>query len=299
MAGTRRTAWHYFLHLLLSERGPRRFEYLPEEPLTKDWQRMDWLVVRRRARAAHDPGTTLVKLWPLLPKVSILEFKSASKGYRARGLHRLLGYGHQHFSEHEAELPAQADLMLVLLVARRYEALDADIDALRLREEPVAVGYTRLHGAAFPVVLVDLHALASHERDDIVALFADGVATSPAADAWWYAHCGRKDKDMDPRQLEDFDDMERRFFASIPLERRLAGASPEEVIARFKPEERVAGLKPEERVAGLAPEDLARALSEADRVLSLPDAALRALPADYLATLPEAAQQRIRERLGR
>jgi hypothetical protein len=149
------------------------------------------------------------------------------------------------------------------------------------------------------MVLVDLHALASHERDDIVALFADGVAPSPAADAWWYAHYGRKDKDMDPRQLEDFDDMERRFFASIPLERRLAGATPAEIAARLKPEERVAGLKPEERVAGLAPEDLARAVSEADRVLSLPDAALRALPAHYLATLPEAAQQRIRERLGR
>jgi hypothetical protein len=56
MAGTRRTAWHYFLHLLLSERGPRRFEYLAEEPLTKDWQRMDWLVVRRRARARTTPA---------------------------------------------------------------------------------------------------------------------------------------------------------------------------------------------------------------------------------------------------
>jgi hypothetical protein len=290
MAGTRRTAWHYFLHLLLSERGPRRFEYLAEEPLTKDWQRMDWLVVRRRARTASDPGTTLVKLWPLLPKVSILEFKSASKGYRARGMHRLLGYGHQYFSEHEAELAAHTDLMLVLLVARRYEALDADIHALELREEKLATGYTRLHGAAFPMVLVDLRTLASHERDDIVALFADSVPLSPAVDAWWYAHYGRKDKDMDPQNLEDFDDMQRRFLASIPLEQRLAGASPAEIVAR---------LKPEERVAGLAPEDLARALSEADRVLSLPDAALRALPADYLATLPEAAQQRIRERLGR
>ena len=77
---------------------------------------------------------------------------------------------------------------------------------------------------------------------------------------------------MDPRQLEDFADMRRRYLASLPLEERLDG------------------LKPEERLAGL---------SEADRVLALPDAALRALPADYLATLPEAAQQRIRERLAR
>jgi hypothetical protein len=40
-------------------------------------------------------------------------------------------------------------------------------------------------------------------------------------------------------------------------------------------------------------------LSEADHVLALPDAALRALPADYLATLPTDAQERIRARLGR
>jgi hypothetical protein len=166
-----------------------------------------------------------VKLWPLLPKTSILEFKSASKGYRARGLHRLLGYGHQYFSEHP-ELPAHADLALVLLVARRYEALDDDLRALSLREEKLAEGYARLHGAPFPLLLVDLRALASHERDDVVALFADGVPLSPAVDAWWYAHYGRKDNDMDPQQLEDFDDMRRRFLASVPLEERLAGATP-------------------------------------------------------------------------
>ncbi|MFO0607703.1 MAG: hypothetical protein U0324_31360 [Polyangiales bacterium] len=298
MAGTPRTAWHYFLHMLLRERGPKRFEYLAEEPLTKDWQRMDWLVVRRRARAAHDPGTTLVKLWPRLPKVSVFEFKSASKGYRARGLHRLLGYGHQYFSERESDLPSPADLALVLLVARRYEALDDDLRDLSLREEPLSAGYARVHGAAFPLLLVDLRALASQEGDDLIALFADGIPPSPAADAWWYAHCGRKDDNMDPRQLEDFEDMERRFFASIPLERRLAGATPAEIVACLKPES-LALLPPEQRLAGIAPEDLARALTEADHVLALPDAALRALPADYLATLPEAAQERIRRRLGR
>ncbi len=308
MAGTPRTAWHYFLHLLLRERGPKRFEYLAEEPLTKDWQRMDWLVVRRRARAAGDPGTTLVRLWPLLPKLSVLEFKSASKGYRARGLHRLLGYGHQYFSEHEAELPTHDDLALVLLVARRYEALDADLRALGLREEAISPGYARLRGAAFPLLLVDLYALASCDRDDLIALFADGAAHPPDADVWWYAHTGRKENGMDPRELEDFEDMQRRYFASFPLEQRLAGATPAEILAclkpeerlvGLKPEERLVGLKPEERLAGLKPEDIARALSEADRVLALPDAALRALPADYLTTLPEAAQARIRERLAR
>jgi hypothetical protein len=71
------------------------------------------------------------------------------------------------------------------------------------------------------------------------------------------------------------------LLAVIPLEQRLAGLAPEQVLAAVPPEQRLAGL------------------SEADRVLALPDAALRALPAEYLATLPTDAQARIRTRLGR
>jgi hypothetical protein len=118
------TAWHYFLHVLLCERGSRRFSYAAEQPLTKALQRVDWLVVKRRDLAPdtpeyNDPGTTLVNLWPLLPRLSIFEYKSASKGYRAREIHRLIGYGFQYFSANEDTLATRDDLMLVLLVARR------------------------------------------------------------------------------------------------------------------------------------------------------------------------------------
>ena len=63
-----------------------------------------------------------------------------------------------------------------------------------------------------------------------------------------------------------------------------------ELMKKLPLEERLEDLAPEQRLAGL---------SEADRVLALPDAALRALPAEYLATLPADAQERIRARLGR
>jgi hypothetical protein len=81
--------------------------------------------------------------------------------------------------------------------------------------------------------------------------------------------------------LAGFADWFAHLRDALPLEMRFAGARPEDLLAHLKPEERLAGL------------------SETDRVLALPDAALRGLSADYLATLPEAAQQRIRERLGR
>ncbi len=72
-----------------------------------------------------------------------------------------------------------------------------------------------------------------------------------------------------------------------------------DLLAILPLEQRLAGLAPEQRLAGLAPEQRLAGLSETDRVLALPDAALGALPAEYLATLPADAQERIRARLGR
>jgi hypothetical protein len=76
------------------------------------------------------------------------------------------------------------------------------------------------------------------------------------------------------------------LLAVLPPELTTRGHRRPEELAVLAPEQRLAGLAPEQRLAGLAPEQRLAGLSEADRVLALPDAALRALPADYLATLP-------------
>ena len=79
------------------------------------------------------------------------------------------------------------------------------------------------------------------------------------------------------------------------------------IMARMSPEQRLAGLAPEQRLAGLAPEQVLRAyapeqrlagLTEAEAVLALPDAALRGLSKEYVATLPREAQTAIEKRLG-
>ena len=58
---------------------------------------------------------------------------------------------------------------------------------------------------------------------------------------------------------------EDAFLACLPIDKRLKGLKPEDILARFKPEERMAGLKPEdifarfkpeERIAGLKLEDI-------------------------------------------
>jgi hypothetical protein len=116
------------------------------------------------------------------------------------------------------------------------------------------------------------------------------------------------------------------LLASIPAELRLQGLAPDvrlqglapddvvtrfkpdDILARFAPEQRLAGLAPEQRLAGLAPATIAHALPPEDRlldltpaqaVLALPDALLRGLSADFIATLPDDIQCTVRERLAR
>ena len=62
------------------------------------------------------------------------------------------------------------------------------------------------------------------------------------------------------------------------------------IMARMSPEQRLAGLAPEQRLAGL---------TEAQAVLALPDAILRGLSDEYLATLPKEVRAAIDKRLGR
>lgn len=75
----------------------------------------------------------------------------------------------------------------------------------------------------------------------------------------------------DNKVVESFDQAMKRVVARLPLEQRLAG------------------LAPEQRLAGL---------TEAQAALALPDAMLRALSDEYLATLPRQTRAAIQRRLG-
>ena len=70
-----------------------------------------------------------------------------------------------------------------------------------------------------------------------------------------------------------------RLLARLPPEQRLAGLAPEQVLGAYAPEQRLAGL------------------TEAQAVLALPDAALRGLSEEYLATLPKETRSAIQKRL--
>ncbi len=286
--GDQRTAWHYYFGLLLTEKAPRCFEVQPEVALTQAVQHIDYLLLRRRPWSAPpDRGETLVDLWPELPLISLGEYKSASRQYRRGEIHRLLGYGHQYASEHVEELIA-GELALVLFVASRNKALDEDLHRLGARERSLGGGYTRIEGVAFPMLRVDLSAVAARDHDDFVALFAEAVPIPEEARDWWYGHYGAsKEITMDAKRREEFEELERRFIESQPIERRLAGLDPEAIARALKPEQRLAGLAPEQRLAGL---------TSSEAVLAMPDVVLAGLTDAFVDTLPDDVRERVRTR---
>jgi len=303
---TRRTAWHYFLGLLLTEKAPRCFEIIAEAPVTLALQHMDWLLLRRRPWSGPpDRGETLVALWPHLPRITIGEYKSDSRQYRRGEIHRLLGYGHQYAADHADELNP-GDLAVALMVAARNEALGDDLRMLGCRERSLGGGYTRIKGLAFPMLLIDLTAVAACDHGDYIALFAHRSRVPADARSWWYARYGTPTEDgMDVRQMEEFRAMQQRYLSSLTIEDRLDGIEPAEIARVLKPEQRLAGLDaeqrlagldPEQRLAGLDPQQRLAGLTDADAVLAMPDAVLAGLTDAFVDALPDDVRDRVHAR---
>ena len=190
-------------------------------------------------------------------------------------------------ADHVDEL-APGDLAVALLVASRNEALDDDLRLLGARERSLGGGYTRIEGLVFPMLLIDLTAVAVCDHGDYIALFAHRGRVPDGAHSWWYARYGTPTEDgMDVRQMEEFKAMQQRYLSSLPIEDRLAGLDADAIAKALSPEQRLAGLDPEQRLAGLA---------EADAVLAMPDAVLAGLTDAFVDALPADIRTRVRAR---
>jgi hypothetical protein len=211
----------------------------------------------------------------------LVEFKSRAREFRQGDLHRLLAYGHLWCAERKTP---PSDVTLALVVPRINDALRGELVSAGLTLELRDDGYHEVAGPPSPLVVAELRVIAAREGDDVLRWLAFDGALTLAALRWirQHVHTGSDDMTLQiDEDLEGFYQYAKELMKKLPLEERLEDLAPEQ---------RLAGLAPEQRLAGL---------SEADRVLALPDAALRALPAEYLATLPADAQERIRARLGR
>ena len=295
-----RTAWHFFFTILLRRRGPRWIEVRDEVPLSEEPLRLDYLLLRKALDPpADDPGQTLRSLWPLLPRITVAEFKSISGPYRTGNLDRLWGYVHVFCADEQNGVELRGDLGALLVVPGRTPTLDADAETMGLTWSDLGSGYWQLKGGLFALYVVEIDVVAEREDDDLLRLFGHKPERTPEARRFWAEQVGTKEAMMAAQELEGYDEVVQRFLELLSPKQRVAGLAPKERLEGLAPEERLEGLAPEERLAGLAPEQRLEGLSPDQIVLALPDEVLRVLPDAYVASLPEPTREAIHKRLGR
>ncbi|MEZ4300767.1 MAG: hypothetical protein R3B70_37880 [Polyangiaceae bacterium] len=326
--GAKRLVWHVGFERNLQRRGPRSIEIRSEVPLSDEPLRLDYLLVRKRVgegEVADDSAETLRRLWPMLPKVSVVELKSPGRGYRSGNLYRLWGYVHFYFaaqrtsSEACGRLPvssrgspgapdvlAPEELCAVLVVPHRTRSLLKDLQDMRLRWEDLGGGYVRAEGGSFVLYVVEIDVVAPAEGDDLLYFLGSGKTLSPEARLFWMELVGSKEAAMSMQDMEGYKELMEKLLDTLPAEQVLSHYAPEQVLSHYAPEQRLAGLPPEQRLAGLPPEERLAGLPPEQRLagldrdhqaLALPVEVLRMLPEEYLRSLSPEVEAEIRRRL--
>ena len=299
--GAQRVIWHVGFERNLKRRGPRSFEIRSEIPLSDEPPRLDYLLLRKRDVEGTPPDNsaeTLRRLWALLPRVTVMEYKSPGRPYRAGNLDRLWSYVHAYFAS-ERSLPrkradgttraagtdgapvvwAREDLCAVLVVPARTPALIADTEGMGLAWNDLGTGYWRVRGGLFVLYVAEIDVIGRAEADDLLCCLGHGELVTSQARRFWMELVGTQEAGMSMQDLEGYDELMKKLLATLPPEQRLAG---------LEPEQRLAGLEPEQRLAGL---------DRDHQALALPLEVLRLLPNEYLRSLSPEVQAKIRGRL--
>jgi hypothetical protein len=307
--GARRFVWHVGFERNARRRGSRAFEIRSEVPLSSEPPRLDYLFFRKVAELVDDAPETLRGLWPLLPRVSVVEYKSPGRGFRAGDLDRLWSYVHTYWADQRGMPRSRADgtqlaprmegapdvweraeLCAVLVVPARTPSLDDDAKELGLTWVDLGSGYWEANGGKFALYVVEIEVVGRAEGDDLLYFLSTGQFDTPAARSFVAELLGSKEAGMSMQDLEGYDEL---------MQKLLAGLSPEQRLAGLGPEQRLAGLGPEQRLAGLAPEQRLAGLDHDHQALALPLDVLRGLTDEYIRSLSPEVQAEIRRRLQR
>jgi hypothetical protein len=289
--GAKRVIWHVGFERNLRRRGPRSFEVRSEVLLSEEPLRLDYLLLRKLVGVGDvldDSAETLRRLWPMLPRVSVVEYKSPG-AYRPGHLDRLWGYVHTYFAgeralprkradgvvlapgtDGAAEVLVREELCAVLVVSGRTPGLDADVASMGLTWEDLSSGYWRAKGGLFALYVVEIDVVAPAEGDDLLHSLGHGNLATPAARWFWTELVGSKEAAMSMQDMEGYAELMAKLLDTLP------------------PEQRLAGVPPEQRLAGF---------DRDHQALALPVEVLRLLPEEYLCSLAPEVEAELRRRL--
>lgn len=290
--GAKRVIWHVDFERNLKRRGPRSFEIRSEVPLSDEPPGLDYLVLCKRdveGAPPDDSAKTLRRLWALLPRVTVMEYKGPGRPYRAGDLDRLWGYVHTYFAN-ERSLPRERadgttlaagmdgapevwtreDLCAVLVVPARTPTLTADAEEMGLAWNDLSNGYWRVRGGLFVLYVAEIDVIGRAEDDDLLCSLGHGELVTSEARRFWMELVGTQEAGMSMQDMEGYDELMKKLFATL------------------LPEQCLAGLDPEQRLAGL---------DRDHQALALPIEVLRLLPNEYFRSLSPEVEAKIRGRL--
>jgi hypothetical protein len=266
--------WHLAFANLVKERAPPSFIVESEVRLSIEPQRADLLLIRRADTPRDDgAGRVLHAIWPLLAKVTLVEFKSPTRSsFRKGDLIRLWSYGGLYQSTHIDEVPRHDDVTLLLVIASITPNLSDEIDAMGWKLADLGGGYRRIDGTTYPLYVAVTDEVSEIEHDGFLRLFSHLKDTEPEAKQWVRHWMKETKMSQKIEEMPGYDDIYDKLVADRPLEK---------LLAKYSPEQRLAGLSPEQQL------------------LAVSDEILRQLPDSYLRTLSPEAQSAIKARIGR
>jgi hypothetical protein len=179
-----RTAWHPPFAALIRERAPSNVEVEAEVMLTLEPQKADLLLIHRHGERIGE-GQVLRKLWPMLSKHTLVEYKSVARPPRPGDWIRLQGYASQYHAPRFQELDGPENLSLVLVTASMTPTLTREAAEMGWGLVDLGGGYYRVDGWNYASFLVLLDEVSDAEQDPLLGAFGHrtlGVdATSKAS----------------------------------------------------------------------------------------------------------------------
>ena len=284
-----RTQWHVLFYAALKEHGPRSVEVLAEVVLSAEPQVADVLLIRRTE--AEDPGAephTLRRLWVLLVREMLVEYKSPSRPPRAHDLAKLFGYAGQLHALRGREIGPFSNLLICMVVTAINAPLRSDLQELGAPLSRLAPGYYLVETRPYRLLVVDLSEVVAAEKDEWMAILVPSTMLSARARRWLEEHMPMKDVSPDDK-LEGHDEVLERLLQSLTPEEILKAAGTTRLLESVSPEEILKAAGTTRVLESVPPEQM---------LLALPDSALRALSDEYVRTLPDEVQATIRRRIG-
>jgi hypothetical protein len=320
------TAWHPMLVALLEHVLPGGFyQCISEFPLSREPLRIDIVVVRRSRPGTPPAPHLLVSIVGDLADHTLVHFKGPTDELERDDARMLFAYALQYLVVAELDDPALVALRVV--ASRLTPRFEEALSLLGCELTATAPGVHEGRLGVFPLRVVETVPVNARPGEHLLYTVTPGMLADPGGvpalsgeeSEVFYALQEHVEQLRHPlpkmkrRHMKDADKVVESFekamvsiLARMPPEQRLAGLTPEQVLRAYAPEQRLAGLTPEQvlrayapeqRLAGLTPEQRLAGLTEAQAALALPDAMLRGLSSEYLATLPPATRAAIQKRL--